>query len=115
MTTTALPGSGTNWPSEPPTAPSHPPTPPTTPAPPPPAAPAEPDAPTPHEHEPEPQGVTDANPRWARPALMGLLAATAVLYVWGLGASGWANSYYAAAVQAGAKSWKAFLFGSLDA
>ena len=28
--------------------------------------------------------------------------------------SGYANSFYAAAVQAGTKSWKAFFFGSLD-
>ena len=38
-----------------------------------------------------------------------------VLYIWGLGASGWANSFYSAAVQAGTKSWKAFFFGSFDA
>jgi 4-amino-4-deoxy-L-arabinose transferase-like glycosyltransferase len=57
----------------------------------------------------------DYDPAWARPALFGLLGATAVLYLWGLGASGWANSYYAMAVQAGTKSWKAFFFGSLDA
>ncbi|HEY7487827.1 MAG TPA: glycosyltransferase family 39 protein [Streptosporangiaceae bacterium] len=56
-----------------------------------------------------------ADPRWARPALLGLLAATALLYVWGLGASGWANSFYSAAVQAGATSWKAFFFGASDA
>ncbi len=37
-----------------------------------------------------------------------------MLYLWGLGASGNANSFYAAAVQAGTKSWKAFFFGSLD-
>jgi len=53
-------------------------------------------------------------PRWARPALLGLLALTAVLYLWDLSASGYANSFYAAAVQAGTKSWKAFFFGSLD-
>ena len=52
---------------------------------------------------------------WVRPALLGLLAATALLYLWSLGASGWANSFYAAAVQAGTKSWKAFFFGSSDA
>ena len=52
--------------------------------------------------------------RWARPALVVLLALTAVAYVWDLGASGNANSFYAAAVQAGTKSWKAFFFGSLD-
>src|SRR5205085_3504051 len=38
-----------------------------------------------------------------------------VMYLWGLGASGWANSYYSMAVQAGTKSWKAFFYGSLDA
>ncbi|MFC5751367.1 ArnT family glycosyltransferase [Actinomadura rugatobispora] len=55
------------------------------------------------------------DPPWARPALLGLLACTALLYLWGLGASGWANSFYSAAVQAGATSWKAFFFGSSDA
>ncbi len=54
-------------------------------------------------------------PRWVRPALAGLLGATALLYVWGLGASGYGNTFYSAAVQAGATSWKAFLFGSSDA
>jgi 4-amino-4-deoxy-L-arabinose transferase-like glycosyltransferase len=54
-------------------------------------------------------------PRWARPALFALLALTAVLYLWGLSAAGWANEYYAAAVQAGTQSWKALLFGSIDA
>ncbi|WP_084525853.1 ArnT family glycosyltransferase [Nocardia vaccinii] len=44
-----------------------------------------------------------------------LLVATAVLYLWDLGASGWANQFYAAAVQAGSSSWKAMLFGSSDA
>jgi 4-amino-4-deoxy-L-arabinose transferase-like glycosyltransferase len=53
--------------------------------------------------------------RWARPALIGLLALTAVLYLWDLSASGYGNSFYAAAVEAGTKSWKAFFFGSLDA
>src|SRR5215831_1242578 len=57
----------------------------------------------------------DTDPSWARPALIVLLAATAVLYLWGLGASGWANSFYSAGVQAGTKSWKAFFFGSSDA
>jgi 4-amino-4-deoxy-L-arabinose transferase-like glycosyltransferase len=56
-----------------------------------------------------------SQPRWSRPALLILLALTAVLYLWGLSASGYANSYYAAAVEAGTKSWKAFFFGSLDA
>jgi len=57
----------------------------------------------------------EADAAWVRPSLIGLLAVTAVLYLWGLGASGWANSFYSAAVQAGTKSWKAFFFGSSDA
>ncbi len=56
-----------------------------------------------------------ADPAWARPALLGLLVATGVLYLWGLGESGWANSFYSAAAQAGSESWKAFFFGSSDA
>ena len=55
------------------------------------------------------------DPAWVRPCLLGLLLGTAVLYLWGLGASRWANTYYAAAVQAGTKSWKALFFGSFDA
>jgi 4-amino-4-deoxy-L-arabinose transferase-like glycosyltransferase len=53
-------------------------------------------------------------PAWYRPALLALLIGTAVLYLWDLSASGYANSFYAAAVQAGSKSWKAWFFGSLD-
>jgi 4-amino-4-deoxy-L-arabinose transferase-like glycosyltransferase len=53
-------------------------------------------------------------PSWTRPALLGLLAGTALLYLVGLGRNGWSNEFYAAAVQAGTKSWKAFLFGSVD-
>jgi 4-amino-4-deoxy-L-arabinose transferase-like glycosyltransferase len=56
----------------------------------------------------------EADPRWARPALLGLLALTALLYLWDLTRNGWANDFYAAAVQAGTKSWKAFFFGSFD-
>jgi 4-amino-4-deoxy-L-arabinose transferase-like glycosyltransferase len=52
---------------------------------------------------------------WVRPALLVLLASTAIAYIWALGDSGWANSFYSAAVQAGTKSWKAFFFGSSDA
>ena len=47
--------------------------------------------------------------------MVGLLAATATLLLWNLSASGYANSFYSAAVQAGSQSWKAFFFGSLDA
>jgi 4-amino-4-deoxy-L-arabinose transferase-like glycosyltransferase len=52
---------------------------------------------------------------WVRPALIGVLALTAVLYVWGLSRNGYANDFYAAAVLAGTQSWKAFFFGALDA
>ncbi len=55
------------------------------------------------------------DPAWVRPTLLLLLLATAVAYLWGLGDSGWANSFYSAAVEAASKSWKAFFFGSFDA
>jgi 4-amino-4-deoxy-L-arabinose transferase-like glycosyltransferase len=54
------------------------------------------------------------DPAWVRPAVLALLGGTALLYLWGLDASGWANSFYAAAVQASTKSWKAFFYGSFD-
>ncbi|WP_248606201.1 ArnT family glycosyltransferase, partial [Mycolicibacterium fortuitum] len=44
-----------------------------------------------------------------------LLAGTAVLYLWNLSVSGWANAFYSAAAQAGAENWTAMLFGSSDA
>ncbi len=57
-----------------------------------------------------PQG----DPRWTRPALLGLLMATALLYLYNLTSSGYANSFYSAAVQAGSANWEAFFFGSSD-
>jgi hypothetical protein len=42
------------------------------------------------------------------------LVVAGLLYSLGLSASGWANSYYSAAGQAGALSWRAMLFGGLD-
>ena len=70
-----------------------------------------------------PQPVTEAPPapptparvRAHRAAFAGLLVMTGVLYLWNLSASGWANSFYSAAVQASSQSWTAFLFGSSDA
>nr|WP_234835083.1 glycosyltransferase family 39 protein [Mycolicibacterium stellerae] len=50
-----------------------------------------------------------------RVALAVLLIGTAALYLWNLSASGWANSFYSAAAQAGASNWTAMLFGSSDA
>ncbi|WP_112490854.1 ArnT family glycosyltransferase [Streptomyces bacillaris] len=75
-----------------------------------------------HDHrrpplDPGPRAATPRGdgPRWARPALYGLLLAVGVAYFINLSASGYANSFYSAAVQAGSQSWKAFFFGSLDA
>jgi 4-amino-4-deoxy-L-arabinose transferase-like glycosyltransferase len=67
---------------------------------------------------PPPPAVRDARRHltwsWSRVALPTLLALTALAYLWDLSSSGYANSFYAAAVQAGTKSWKAFFFGSID-
>lgn len=52
---------------------------------------------------------------WRGGSLLALLAGTALTYLWTLSASGYANSFYAAAAQAGSQSWKAWFFGSLDA
>ena len=57
----------------------------------------------------------------AREAVLGriavatLLLGAGLLYLWDLGASGWANAYYSAAALAGSQDWLAFLFGSFDA
>lgn len=47
--------------------------------------------------------------------MYGLLVATGALYFYNLTASGWANSFYSAAAQAGSVNWEAFFFGSSDA
>src|SRR3954466_1029531 len=60
------------------------------------------------------RGRADDAP-WVRPALITLLAATGVLYLWDLGASGWANAFYSAAAQAGSTNWEAFFYASSDA
>jgi len=52
---------------------------------------------------------------WVRPALLGVLAFSAVLYVWNLTVSGYANTYYSAASLAASQSWSAWFFGSFDA
>jgi 4-amino-4-deoxy-L-arabinose transferase-like glycosyltransferase len=58
--------------------------------------------------------LDESTPRWYWPAFLVMLAAVALLYLWDLSASGYANSFYAAAVQAGTENWKAWFFGSLD-
>ena len=86
----------------------------------PPSAPPVPASTAPTGSPPEPVGGAAgppgaaATPRWVLPALVALLVGTAVAYLWDLSASGYANSFYAAAVQAGTTSWKAFFFGSID-
>jgi 4-amino-4-deoxy-L-arabinose transferase-like glycosyltransferase len=62
-----------------------------------------------------PDAASAERSRWIRPAVAVLLVGTAILYLWDLSASGWANAFYSAAVQAGTKSWTAFFFGSSDA
>jgi 4-amino-4-deoxy-L-arabinose transferase-like glycosyltransferase len=73
------------------------------------ASASDPAAPT-----PVPTAAAPLRPRWELPSLAVLLIGTAAFYLWNLSASGWANSFYAAAVQAGTQNWTAFFFGSLD-
>jgi 4-amino-4-deoxy-L-arabinose transferase-like glycosyltransferase len=61
-----------------------------------------------------PTATAPLRPRWELPALAVLLVGTAVIYLWNLSASGFGNTFYAAAVQAGTQNWTAFFFGSLD-
>ncbi|MDT4939871.1 MAG: hypothetical protein QOG80_3542, partial [Pseudonocardiales bacterium] len=63
---------------------------------------------------PDPQLAEHSRRRLERGGLAALLTGTALLYMVNLGASGYGNEFYAAAVQAGTKSWKAFFFGSFD-
>ncbi|MCX2733649.1 glycosyltransferase family 39 protein [Saccharopolyspora sp. NFXS83] len=56
-----------------------------------------------------------ADPPWARPALIGVLAVAAVLDTWALSINEWANTYYSATVLGMTRSWEAFFYGSLDA
>lgn len=69
--------------------------------------------------EPTPSPLVDDRPDrrdWlVRGTLAALLAAVAALYMWGLSASGYANSFYSAAAQAGSQNATAWFFGSLDA
>ncbi|MGO3023091.1 MAG: ArnT family glycosyltransferase [Brevibacterium sp.] len=51
---------------------------------------------------------------WYPITLTVLTLGTIAAFLFNLTANGWANSFYAAAVQAGSENWEAFLFGSLD-
>src|SRR4051812_39832691 len=55
-----------------------------------------------------------ADPAWVRPALLSIVVLAAALCLWDLTISGYANSYYAAAVRSASESWKAMFFGALD-
>ena len=50
----------------------------------------------------------------ARPELLVVLAAAALINLWNLSINGWANTYYAAAVRSMSSSWHDFLFASMD-
>jgi len=60
------------------------------------------------------RGRTD-EPAWVRVAFVGVIALAALLYLWNLAVSGYANTYYSAAALAAGQSWSAFFFGSFDA
>jgi 4-amino-4-deoxy-L-arabinose transferase-like glycosyltransferase len=51
-------------------------------------------------------------PPWARPTLLGIAAASAVMYGWGAGRT--LEVYYAAAVRSMAMSWHDFFYASFD-
>ncbi|MFD2420202.1 ArnT family glycosyltransferase [Amycolatopsis pigmentata] len=70
-----------------------------------------------------PEGRTDrwavwrspaGQPRWARPALLGIAAAATVLYAWNLPRADYAP-LYSQAVKGMSESWKALLYGAVDA
>ncbi len=60
-------------------------------------------------------GVRVARLEGSTIGFVALLIGTAAAYLFGLSRNGYANEYYAAAVQAGSQSWKAWFFGSFDA
>lgn len=53
-------------------------------------------------------------PRREQLALAALIAMMAIVYLWNISQNGWSNAFYAAAVQSGSQSWKAWFFGSFD-
>ncbi|GCD46267.1 ArnT family glycosyltransferase [Streptomyces paromomycinus] len=55
----------------------------------------------------------EGQPRWARPALLGVAALAALLYAWNITAGGLAP-YYSVAARSMTESWKAFLFTAYD-
>jgi 4-amino-4-deoxy-L-arabinose transferase-like glycosyltransferase len=59
-------------------------------------------------------GVRAGEATWVAPAMLGVVGLAAVLYLFNLTISGYANTYYSAAALAGSQSWSAWFFGSLD-
>jgi 4-amino-4-deoxy-L-arabinose transferase-like glycosyltransferase len=59
-------------------------------------------------------GVRAGEATWVAPAMLGVVGLAAVLYLFNLTVSGYANTYYSAAALAGSQSWSAWFFGSLD-
>ena len=52
-------------------------------------------------------------PRWARPALLGIAVVAAALYGWNITRAGYAP-FYSVAVKSMSESWKAFFYGAFD-
>ena len=59
--------------------------------------------------------AADARVAWVPFAVVAVVALAAIVYLWDLTVSGYANTYYSAAALAGSKSWSALFFGSFDA
>lgn len=59
-------------------------------------------------------GAAEARPRWARPALAGVMLLAAVLMFAGVTVSGYGNEYYAVGAQAAGRSWRALFFNAAD-
>ncbi|WP_215909860.1 ArnT family glycosyltransferase [Streptacidiphilus fuscans] len=55
----------------------------------------------------------EGQPGYARPALLGIAAVAALLFVWGINNAAF-HTFYANAARSGSESWKAFIFGSFD-
>jgi 4-amino-4-deoxy-L-arabinose transferase-like glycosyltransferase len=55
----------------------------------------------------------DDQPRWARPALLGIAAFAAALFTWNIATAGYAM-FYSDSVKSMSVSWKAWLFGAMD-
>ena len=55
----------------------------------------------------------DDQPRWARPALLGIAVLATVLYAWNITRAGYAP-FYSVAARSMSESWKAFFYGAFD-